>query len=104
MVANAGWLPTNVTARAVERKLVRGLEAELFLPAGAEVVGDAKVERTQLTGRSVKMGAPVWGAADPTSDQATIDWVVTAPVGTVVRVEARHQRAGVVRGEVTLGA
>ena len=106
VVANAGWLPTNVTARALERKAVRPLEAELLVPpgSGARVVGDARVERGQLVGRSEKTGSPVWGPADPTDDRATIDWVVTGPAGTVVQVEARHQRAGVVRGEVVLGS
>jgi hypothetical protein len=31
-----------------------------------------------------------------------VEWVVGAPVGSSVTVEARHQRAGTVRQELTL--
>jgi hypothetical protein len=32
VLQNAGWLPTNVTEKALERKAVRPLEVELTLP------------------------------------------------------------------------
>ena len=41
VLQNTGWLPTQVTQKAVERKAVRPLEVELTLPDGAEfVVGE----------------------------------------------------------------
>jgi hypothetical protein len=44
-----------------------------------------------------------WASNDATSDRAKVEWVVEAPAGSSVTVEARHQRAGTVREELTLG-
>jgi murein tripeptide amidase MpaA len=106
VVENSGWLPTQVTQKALDRKVVRPLEAEARLPAdalasGAEIVGDAKVELGQLAGRALRNA--MLNAADATNDRAKVDWIVRAPAGTAIDVEARHQRAGVVRATVTLG-
>lgn len=105
VVENAGWLPTNVTQKAIERKIVRPVEAEITVPDGATLVGtDAKKELGQLSGRIMKNNMSLFGGgADNTTDRAKAEWVVRAPAGTVLRLEARHQRAGVVRTEVTLG-
>ena len=50
---------------------------------------------------------PKWlrgrASADGTSDRAKAEWIIRAPKGTVVAVEARHDRAGVVRASVVLG-
>ncbi|MEA3055518.1 MAG: hypothetical protein QOD30_950 [Actinomycetota bacterium] len=105
VVENTGWLPTNVTAKAMERKIVRPLEAEITLPDGAELVGtERRRELGQLQGRALRNNMTLFGGGhDGTVDRAKAEWVVHAPEGTVVQVEARHQRAGVVRAEVTLG-
>jgi hypothetical protein len=100
VVENTGWLATNVTEKAKDRKAVRPVEAELIAQEGTEVVGDRKLELGQLGGRALKNA--MVGANDPTFDRAKAEWVVRAPSGTVVRLEARHQRAGVVRAEITL--
>ena len=104
VVENTGWLPTNVTAKAMERKIVRPLEAEITLPDGAELVGtEHKRELGQLQGRALRNNMTLFGGGhDGTTDRAKAEWVVHAPEGTVVQLEARHQRAGVVRTEVTL--
>lgn len=112
VVQNTSWLPTNVTQKAIERKVVRPVEAEISLPAaalsaGAEVVGtDLKKQLGQLGGRIGKhsMLGGFGPATDATTDRAVAEWVVRAPAGTSVTLEARHQRAGVVRAEVTLGS
>ena len=105
VVENSGWLPTNVSKRALERKVVRPLEAEVSLPDGvALATGTAKLELGQLTGRALKQNTTeIVDAGDPTTDRAVADWVVSGPAGATVRVEVRHQRAGVVRCEVSLG-
>ena len=105
VVQNTGWLPTNVTQKALDRKTVRPLEAEIKLPDGAELVGvDAKKELGQLGGRVGKnsMLAGFGTASDATADLASAEWVVRAPAGSEVELEARHPRAGVVRTTVTL--
>ncbi len=45
VVQNTGWLPSYVSKRALERKAVRGLVAEIALPAGADLVqGKRRIE------------------------------------------------------------
>src|SRR5205807_1888658 len=88
VVENTGWLPTSVTQKATERKAVLPIEAEITVPDGIEVVGDRKLELGQLAGRSLKRSA--FEAADPTDDRAKAEWVVRAPAGTEVKIEARH--------------
>lgn len=103
VVQNTGWLPTNVTEKAVERKVVKPLEA---LVLDVDILGtDRRLELGQLAGRAGKnsMLGGFGASADATSDRAKAEWIVRAPAGTEVRVEARHERAGVVRASVTLG-
>ena len=103
VLANAGWLPTNISDKAVQRKAVRPIEVELALPEGARVVGgERKVEAKQLSGRNMKRNILGWRADDSTQDRTKVEWVIQAPSGGTVGIEARHQRAGVVRAEVIL--
>ncbi len=103
VLENSGWLPTNVTDKALQRKAVRPIEVELKLPRGARVVGgERKVEAGQLSGRNLKRNPLGWRADDSTSDRTKLEWVIEAPKGGKLGIEARHQRAGVVRGEIQL--
>jgi hypothetical protein len=104
VLLNSGWLPTNVTQKAVDRKAVRPLEVELTLPEGGRLVsGEQRTEAGQLTGRVEKRSALWWGNDESTSDRVKLEWVVEAPAGSELGIEARHQRAGVVRRVVSLG-
>ena len=103
VVENGGWLPTSVTEKAVERKAVRPLEAEITLPEGGKVIGgERKVELGQLDGRINRRSLLWWASNDATSDRVKVEWVVEAAPGSTVTVEDRHQRAGTVRRELTL--
>jgi murein tripeptide amidase MpaA len=103
VVENTGWLPTKVTEKAVEKKAVRPLEAEITVPDGARVVSaQPKLELGQLDGRVHRRSLIWWDSDDATSDRAKAEWVVEAPAGSTIQVEARHQRAGTVRQELTL--
>jgi murein tripeptide amidase MpaA len=105
VVQNTGWLPTYITKKALEKKLVRGVIAEIELPDGATLqLGKPREELGQLEGRAYKPSAiSVWNA-DPTDDRAKVEWVVHAPQGGTVRLTARHERAGVVRVECPLAS
>jgi murein tripeptide amidase MpaA len=105
VVQNTGWLPTYITKKALEKKLVRGVIAEIELPDGATLqLGKPREELGQLEGRAYKPSAiTVWNA-DPTDDRAKVEWVVHAPQGGTVRLTARHERAGVVRVECPLAS
>ncbi|HEY4331507.1 MAG TPA: M14 family metallopeptidase [Ilumatobacteraceae bacterium] len=93
-IANTGWLPTNVSARAARERQVLPIVAELVLPAGAEVIGGAnRVTLGQLRGRS---GFRLDGGSrsDGTPDRVRATWTVRAATSTGIVVRACHPRAG----------
>ena len=103
-VQNSGWLPTYVMKTALEHKLVRGVVCEIELPEGASLgTGHSRQALGQIEGRAYKPSSPFgWEVGDPTTDRACAEWIVQAPQGGVVKLSARHDRAGVVRAEVKL--
>ena len=90
--------------RALARKTVRGLIAEIVLPDGATLVsGKARDEHGQLEGRAHKhTGVSFWPDYHVTDDRMKLEWVVHAQAGAAVEVIARHERAGTVRAKVKL--
>ena len=46
VVQNTGWLPSYVTKRAAENKRVRGVVAEIELPAGARLETGNRAEKS----------------------------------------------------------
>jgi Zinc carboxypeptidase len=103
VLQNSGWLPTNVTQKALERKAVLPIEVELELPEGSRIVtGKEREEAGQLEGRVERRTVPWWNVDYSTSDLAKLEWVVEAKAGERVGVVARHERAGTVRAELIL--
>jgi hypothetical protein len=103
VVDNVGWLPTYISKKALEKKAVRPLVAEITLPAGATLEsGKMRAEFGQLEGRAYKSVAPYGWAADTTAERVKMQWVVRANPGEKLQLTARHERAGIVRAEVTL--
>ncbi len=104
VVHNTGWLPTYVTKRALNNRVVRGVIAEIDLPDGATLVtGKVREEHKQLEGRAYKPTSPHARSVDPTNDRLKIEWLIAAPKGGTVTLTARHDRAGVVRKSLDLG-
>jgi len=105
VVQNTGWLPSYVSKRALERKVVRGVIAEIALPAGGELVhGKRREDLGQLEGKwSKHTGVSFWPDYNVTDDRAKIEWVVRGRKGDRIALLARHERAGTVRASVTLG-
>jgi hypothetical protein len=104
VIHNTGWLPTYVSKRAEEKKLVRGVMCEIELPEAALLEsGEPRQEVGQLEGRAYKSSVPGgFSPGDPTEDRAKAEWVVRAPGGGSAKLTARHERAGVVAVEVDL--
>lgn len=101
VVQNTSWLPTYVSKKALERKAVRPVFAELTLPEGVTLkVGRTREELGQLEGRCYKSAGGFGATADPTDDRTKFDWILHAPQGGRMQVTIRHQRAGVVRAGV----
>jgi hypothetical protein len=102
VIQNEGWLPTYVTKKALERKVTRGIIAEITLPKGASLEsGKPRQELGELEGRAY---APVFvdETEESTNERVKVEWVVKARKGTKIRLLAKHERAGVVRVDVVL--
>jgi|FLYN01.1.fsa_nt_gi murein tripeptide amidase MpaA len=104
VVQNTGWLPTYVSKKTLDKKIVRGVICEIELPDGASLkTGKQREDIGQLEGRCYTPPTPSpFDTSGETRDRAKVEWVVNAPNGGKVRLIARHERAGVVRTEVEL--
>jgi hypothetical protein len=103
IVDNTGWLPTYVSKKALEKKAVRPLVVEIELPEGAKLEsGKTRAEVGQLEGRAYKSASPYGWASDPTAERLKTEWVVRGKSGDVLKLTARHERAGILRTQVTL--
>lgn len=103
-VQNSGWLPSYVSKKTLERKAVRGVIAEIELPEGAALQsGKKREELGQLEGRSgTSSAASPFSIDGGTPDRLKVEWVLRAPKGSRIQVKIQHDRAGVIREEITL--
>jgi hypothetical protein len=102
LVENGGFLPTYTSKKALERKDVRPIEAELELPENVSIVsGERRQELGQLEGRSNKLWK--WFMhGSPTDNLCKVEWVLKGSHGSTVNLTVRSQRAGTVRRTITL--
>ena len=105
VVENAGWLPTNVTQKAVDAGVVEPVEARLSVPEGSVVVhGDERQQLGQLAGRALRRSSVgTFGPPnDGTADRGVARWTVRAVPGATCEVVVRSPRAGTARATVQL--
>lgn len=105
VVHNTGWLPTQVSSKAVEKKVVRGVIFEIKLPVGLTLTsGKLRQEMGQLSGYSSTPTSPSpWTVGANTDDRVKYEWVVSGVNDSIdIEIIARHDRAGVVRATVRL--
>jgi murein tripeptide amidase MpaA len=103
-VANSGYLPSNVTKRALERKTARGVVFNIHLPPGVVLIsGKEREVAGHLEGHAPKTTLQAFlPNPEVTADRAVIEWVVHGARGTAIALTATADRAGTVRAEVTL--
>ena len=102
VVQNEGWLPTYVTKKALERKMTRGVIAEISLPKGASLeAGKERQELGELEGRAYKPVNPE-ETEESTDERVKVEWVIKAKKGTKIKFLAKHERAGILRTQVVL--
>lgn len=103
-VANSGYLPSNVSKRAVERKTARGTVFNIHLPPGVTLIGGTeRVVGPHLEGHAPKTSLQAFlPNREITGDRAVAEWVLHGPRGTAVALSASADRAGTVRTEITL--
>ena len=107
VVQNTGWLPSYVSKRALERKIVRELIAEIELARGRDAgAGQARGSR-RASSRAAPTSTPASRSGaiptSPTTAPRSSGWCAAAP-GERIDLVARHERAGTVRASVTLTA
>jgi murein tripeptide amidase MpaA len=105
VVQNTGWLPSYVSKRSLERKVIRGVMVDIDLHDGVELLaGKPRDDIGQLEGKAYKhTGISFWPDYHVTDDRAKIEWVVRGRAGDRIALTAGHERAGTVRTEITLG-
>jgi murein tripeptide amidase MpaA len=101
-VQNTGFLSTNVTRIAVDKKVAKPVKAEVKLPDSAELVsGEREVDLGHLAGRSALAGnrwkSPGFFEGLPSDYARRVEWVVRSEGN--VEVEVRSEKAGTVRLE-----
>ncbi len=103
-VGNAGYLPSYVTKRAIDRKTARPCIFELTLPKGAEILmGKLRVEGPQLEGHAPPNSMQAFLPNKTlTGDRAMNEWIIRAPAGSIVSLSAHAGRAGRVSTSLTL--
>ncbi len=103
-VANAGYLPSYVSQRALERKTARGTVFSIHLPAGVTLVSGKEREMgAHLEGHAPKSSQQAFlPTREITADRAVVEWVVNGARGTRIALKATADRAGTVHTEVTL--
>lgn len=101
VIANHGYLPTNLTDVALERKLAVPVAATAS-GEGVTLASPATVEVGHLAGRNERRfpWSP-WGP-DWNANAVPVRWTVRADAGATVEVEARSERGGTVRASVRL--
>jgi hypothetical protein len=111
-VQNTGWLPTNVTKLASDRKLCLGVQAEILRDGEPQqrngqpapdwlIAGQQRTQGPQLTGYS-HISAASWGwEMDETTDAALFSYVLAPGTYTV---KIWHDRAGTITVPLALAS
>lgn len=103
VVANHGYLPTNLSDKAVEREVARPVSLEIDLGEAELIMNPGRVDVGHLAGRNEReFPWSPWGPKwSPTTKAA--EWLVRAPQRTEIRVKASSERAGTHTRTVKLG-
>ncbi|MEC4854069.1 MAG: M14 family zinc carboxypeptidase, partial [Jaaginema sp. PMC 1079.18] len=103
VVQNTGWLPTYITQQALKKKLARGCLVFLKLPPDVSLkMGEMQADIGHLEGRAYKASALTWRTGDATSDRAKVEWIVKGEKGSIITIEIRCDRAGVIQTQLPL--
>lgn len=94
VVANHGYLPTNLTDIAISRNQAKPVIAELLPVEGCELETQSVLEVGHLAGRNERR-AP-WSPWGPewSNSSAEVSWLVAGSAGAAFTVRIRSQRAG----------
>jgi hypothetical protein len=103
-VENEGYLPTNVTQRAIKAELAKPVRARLK-PKNAEVADGSAVQALgDIPGtRALRGGSGGFGGGRPAANRREVSWVVKAKTpDAAVEVEIWSEKAGTERRTIAL--
>jgi len=98
-VTNTGYLPTNLTERAIQARLIRPVEAVITLTGASLVKGEDKVDLDHLAGTRQTAGSQ-------RQSSKTIQWIVRSEAeNAAFRITAVSEKGGTVSsGTISLAA
>lgn len=103
VVRNEGYLATNLTEMAIKQGVAKPTTAAIHLPDGAALVmGEAEADLGHLAGRDGRKATWSPWLRPWSATQRKAEWLVRAPAGTTITIEAGSPRAGTHAAEVTL--
>jgi murein tripeptide amidase MpaA len=102
VIENTGYLATDTSQRARERRAVKSTTVTVQIPDGTVIVhGRAQTEIGPLEGRSNKFSVGGRGVS-PTDNRCRLEWTISGTQGTDLTIVARSERAGTVRRTIQL--
>ena len=94
VIANTGWLGTEISAWAHKNGIVLPLTAQIDGVSASDIVdGAPRVQLGQLDGR-VRFRVSGDAKSDGTPDRVLHSWLIRGKKGQTVTLTATHQRAG----------
>jgi murein tripeptide amidase MpaA len=97
VIENAGFLPTYVSRKGLDRKMSRPVRIEI--EGGVLVSGERVIEVGHLEGRSNKLD---WTSTGATDNRIRREWVVRGEPGDRLVLHVISERAGSIHPELTL--
>lgn len=97
VVANHGYLPTNLSDVAIANKVAKPVAVAIAIDGGELVMNPETVDLGHLAGRNERLypWSP-WGQ-QWTANAKPIEWLVRAPKGATVTITGRSEKGGTVR-------
>jgi murein tripeptide amidase MpaA len=94
VVGNDGYLPSNLTDRAIEKRVARPVSARLELDGGARLMGPETADLGHLAGRNErKYPWSPWGQRWSRTARP-VEWLVRAAPGSSVRLVVDSEKGG----------
>jgi len=104
VVENEGFLPTNVTQKAIENRIAKPVIVNIELENAELLGGEEKVEIGHLKGNAPDTRIAQRDNGTARKNQRTIEWVVrSGGDGASVKITAVSQKAGTASKKVPLG-
>jgi hypothetical protein len=96
-ISNVGYLPTNVTQKAVQNGIAKPVEIEMECEGGELLCGERKTEIGHIPGDTPSRSSSRVRSVLHPVNQKTVKWLVRAKAGDVLlKITARSEKAGTV--------